>query len=53
MLPGPHYALQNVGLGDAVYFSMGSKGGPREQMIYYEPAEPGNPLAGAGEEVTP
>ena len=53
MLPGPNYALQNIGLDDAVYFSLGPTGIPREQMIYYEPAVPGNPLAGPGVEVAP
>ena len=51
MMPGPVWALQNPGLTDAVYFSVSAKPSTPFKMTYFEPAVPGNPIAGPGAEV--
>jgi quercetin dioxygenase-like cupin family protein len=44
----PLYSLQNVGLENALYFSIGSKRRKGEKPVYHEPAVLGDPLAGPG-----
>lgn len=53
VLPPPLYGLQNVGLTEAVYFSVNAKPTDPPKMKYFESAVVGDPLAGPGTEFTP